>query len=321
MPQGRYIVLDLETTGLDPQLEGILEIAAVRLENGQIGEVFHRLVKPAVEISPSSQAIHGITEEMVADAPPVEAVLPELLAFLGDWPVVAHNAPFDLGFLNRALGLVGLPTLTNEAYDTLEIAKEVLPEQRSFKLESLCRLFGHEGLVFHRAVDDARHLATIFPVLIGLYRQKQAWYRSQFEHIEAVAQRYDQVSRLIDTLQTELGEMRRVMAHYFTEHPTARIPLPGGEALAWHAKENWDYDTDRLFPMVEAWGLRDKFLKLDRPRLERWLGGSRLSDEQKAQIAATRLLLGVTHRITKQSPPAPAPDPLPTDGQGASGAS
>jgi DNA polymerase III epsilon subunit-like protein len=268
-------------------------------------------VKPAVEISASSQAIHGIGEEMVADAPPVEAVLPDLVAFLGDWPVVAHNAPFDLGFLNRALGLAGLPPLTNEAYDTLEIAKEVLPEQRSFKLESLCRLFGQEAQVFHRAVDDARHLAGIFPTLIGLYRQKQAWYRTQFDRIEAIGHRYDQVSRLIDTLQIELGEMRRVLSHYFAEHPTAKVPLPGGESLAWHTKENWDYDTERLYPMLEAWGLRDKFLKLDRPRLERWLTGTRLSEEQKAEIASTRLLLGVTHRLTKQAPPAPeaAPEP------------
>jgi DNA polymerase III epsilon subunit len=314
MPTGRYIILDLETTGLDPQLEGILEIAAVKLEHGRTGEVFHRLIRPSVEISPASQAIHGITDEMVADAPPIEAVLDELLAFLGDWPLVAHNAPFDLGFLNRALGLTGRPALTNAAYDTLEIAREVLPEQRSFKLESLCRLFGHEALQFHRAIDDAMHLAAIFPTLIGLYRQKQAWYRAQFERIEHIALRHEQLARLIETLQAEQGEHRRVLQHYFADHPEAKVTLPGGEALAWHVKENWDYDTERLFPLLAEWGLRDKFAKLDRPRLERWLTGSRLSDEQKALITETRLLLGQTQRLTRHAPKEPPPAPAEPNG-------
>lgn len=314
MPTGRYIILDLETTGLDPQLEGILEIAAVRLEHGQPGAIFHRLIKPAVEISPSSQAIHGITDEMVADAPAVADVLSDLLAFLGDWPLVAHNAPFDLGFLNRALGLAGLPALANAVHDTLEIAREVLPDQRSFKLEALCRLLGHEAAVFHRATDDALSLAAIFPTLIGLYRQKQAWYRAQFERIDHVAHRHEQLTRLIETLQTEQGELRRVLQHYFADFPEAKLPLPGGDALAWHVKENWDYDTERLLPLLADWGLRDKFTKLDRARLERWLTGSRLSDEQKAQITATRLLLGQTQRLTRHAPKEPAPEPTSTSG-------
>lgn len=313
MPTGRYIVLDLETTGLDPALEGILEIAAVQLEAGAVVGSYHQLVKPRVEISPASQAIHQITDEMVADAPFIEDVLPAFVDFLADWPLVAHNAPFDLGFLNRALGLAGMPALTNEVYDTLEMAREVLPDQRSFKLESLCRIFGHPAEGFHRAMDDAMHLAAIFTPLMGLYRQKQAWYREQFGRIEAIAQRHDQITRLIEALQTEQGEMRRVLSQYFQAHPDATIPMPGGEAMAWHTKENWDYDTERLFPLLTEWGLRDKFAKLDRPRLERWMAGSRLSDEQKAQIAATRLFLGVTNRLTrvvpKEAPPVgPAPE-------------
>ena len=118
--------------------------------------------------------------------------------------------------------------------------------------------------------------------------------------------RHDQVTKLIDALQTELGEMRRVLGHYFADHPDSRVPLPGGESLARHSKENWDYDVERLYPLLAEWGLRDKFLKLDRPRLERWLTGSRLDDDQKSAIAETRVLLGVTHRVTKHAPPPPA---------------
>jgi DNA polymerase III epsilon subunit len=302
-----HVVLDLETTGLDPQLEGILEIAAVRLEDGRPVGVFHQLTRPDVEISEASQAIHGISAEMVADAPtPAEALAP-LLAFLGDAPLVAHNAPFDLQFLNRALALAGRPALTNPVFDTLEMARELFPEQRSYKLEAICKLLGHEASGFHRALADAEHLAAVFPTMLRLWEQKQAWYRDQFGRIEAVARRYDQVSHLIDALQAELSDQRRILSHYFQEHPEASVQLPGGEALAWASKEQWDYDLAALRPLLAAWGLGDKFLKLDRPRLERWMGGARLTEEQKQQVAATRILVGHHHRVTRVAPGAGLP--------------
>jgi DNA polymerase III epsilon subunit family exonuclease len=307
MSHSTFIVLDLETTGLDSQLEGIIEMAAVRLDHGVETAHFHRLVNPGIEISPASQAIHGITEAMIADAPSVSSVLPEFLAFAGNYPLVAHNAPFDIGFLNRALGLAGREPLGNPVFDSLEIAKEVLPEQRSHKLEAVCKALGHEAQGFHRALDDARHLALVFPRLLERYHQKQAWYRSQFARIAQVAQRYDQLGKLIEDLQAEQTEARRVLHHYFNDHPEAKVLLPGGESLARATKESWDYDPATLMPLLEAWGLKDRMLKLDRPRLDRWLTGDRLTDEQKAQVTGTRMLLGVTHRITRLSAPQPEP--------------
>lgn len=300
-PVGTYVVLDLETTGLDPQLEGIIEIAAVRLCDGVEAGVFHRLTRPDVEISEASQAIHGISPDMIVDAPPPEAVLGELVMFLGDAPVVAHNAPFDISFLNRALALAGRPPLVNAVYDTLEMAKELFPEQRSLKLESVCKLLGHAAEGYHRALDDARHLAAIFPALLGLWQQKQAWYLEQFTRIEHVARRYDLVSRLIEDLQAELSDQRRILTHYFQANPDARVSLPGGDALAWSVKELWDYDLAALRPLLATWEIQDRFLKLDRPRLERWLAGSRLDESQKAAIHSTRLFLGQTTRVTRVS--------------------
>lgn len=304
-----FIVLDLETTGLDPQLEGILEIAAVRLEGGVEAAHFHCLVDPGVEISPASQAIHGITAEMIVGAPPVPEVLGAFVDFVGDHPLVAHNAGFDLGFLNRALGLSGRPTLTNPVYDSLEMAKEVMPEQRSHKLEAVCRALGYEAVGFHRALDDARHLAIVFPQLLDRYQQKQAWYRAQFERIEQIAHRYDQLGKLIEDLQAEQTEARRVLTHYFNDHPDAKVALPGGDALGRATKEIWDYNAETLLPLLEAWGLKERMLKLDRPRLERWLGGDRLTEAQKGEAIATRILIGVQHRITRHAAPAPAPAP------------
>ena len=311
MPTGTYIVIDLETTGLDPSLEGILEMAAVKVHAGRPVAEFQRLVNPGVPISLASQAIHGITEAMIEDAPRLETALPEFMAFIGEEPLVAHNAPFDVSFLNRALGLMGRAPLSNPIYDTLEIAKEVLPEQRSYKLEALCKALGHEAETFHRALDDARHLAAIQPTLMTLYRQKQAWYRAQFERIDHAAQRYDQITRLIEALQTEQGELKRVLSHYFNDHPTARVALPSGDGFCRATKEVSDYDTEQLLPLLEGWGLKERMLKLDRARLERWLNGDRLTDEQKAAINATRVLLGLQHRVARYARP---PEPEETAG-------
>ena len=89
------IVLDTETTGLDYTRERIIEFAAVRLENGKIKDEFQTLINPNQHIRKSSMAVHHITEEMVADAPTEEEALPKILKFIGDYPIVAHNAIFD----------------------------------------------------------------------------------------------------------------------------------------------------------------------------------------------------------------------------------
>ena len=305
MSHGSYVVIDLETTGLDPQLEGILELAGVQLEDGQVVGRFERLVDPGIEISPASQAIHGIDAAMLAGAPPVAAVLDEWLAFLGARPIVAHNAPFDLAFLNRALALAGRPPLENVVYDSLEIAREVLPDQRSYKLEALCRLLDHPAEGFHRAAEDAGHLAAIWPRLIALYRQKLAWYRGHYERIDHAALRYEQLNRLIESLQAELADQKRLLGHYFADHPGAAIALPNGERLVSLEKTSWDYDGQTLAPFLAEWGLAEKLYKLDRPRLERFLAGDRLDEAQKALIQAHRFPVGTTTRLAKETPPRP----------------
>lgn len=89
------IVLDTETTGLDFTKERIIEFAAVRLENGKVKEEFQTLINPQQHIRKSSIAIHGITEDMVKDAPTEAEVMPQIMEFIGEYPIVAHNAIFD----------------------------------------------------------------------------------------------------------------------------------------------------------------------------------------------------------------------------------
>src|SRR5574344_3149555 len=108
------IVLDVETTRLDYTKEKMIEFAALRLENGKIKKEYQTLINPQQHIRKSSIAVHGITEEMVKDAPTEEEALPKILEFMGDYPMVAHNVIFDYSFLNEASKRVIGNELQNE---------------------------------------------------------------------------------------------------------------------------------------------------------------------------------------------------------------
>ena len=125
MPRKKVIeiVLDTETTGLDYTKEKIIEFAAVRLENGKIKDTFSTLINPEQHIRKSSIAIHGITQDMVADAPTEAEILPKIREFIGEYPIVAHNAIFDHSFLNEAYKRVFREKFTNEKIDSQQMSR------------------------------------------------------------------------------------------------------------------------------------------------------------------------------------------------------
>lgn len=292
-----FVVVDLETTGLDPALEAIVEVAAVRITpSGEVLGRYGSLVRPHVPVSPASGKIHGLGEEELADAPKLSEVLPQLLSFCGQDPLVAHHAAFDVAFISRAMRAYGLPALTNPVIDTLEWARELVPEQRSHKLEALCIAFGVPASGFHRAMADAEALGGVFPELLRRYRLRLSHLLAQHERIDAVALRYAELTAEVEARQAELGELRRVLGHYFHHHPNVVVPLPSGGRLRQVSKAVQEYDAEALAPLLNTWGLSDRFWKLDRQRLERWLAGDRLSEAQKAAVAAAKLPSGVQVR-------------------------
>ena len=131
MPRKKVIeiVLDTETTGLDYTKERMVEFAAVRLENGVIKDSFETLINPEQHIRKSSIAVHGITEEMVQDAPTEAEVMPKILEFIGDYPIVAHNAIFDYSYINEAAKRTTGKGIENTRIDTEFMFKEVYPDQ------------------------------------------------------------------------------------------------------------------------------------------------------------------------------------------------
>jgi DNA polymerase III subunit epsilon len=152
-PDG-VIGLDLETTGLSPLVDKIIEISAVKLTPGGIS-YFDQLVDPSLDIPQKTIDIHGITNEMVKDSPKIEDVLPLFFEFTEGLPLVAHNAQFDLGFLVFNLHQLKLKVQNHEIFCSCKYARSSLKNRESYKLSRLAEELGINLENAHRALDDA----------------------------------------------------------------------------------------------------------------------------------------------------------------------
>lgn len=166
----REIVLDTETTGLDPQAgHRIVEIACIELvHHVPSGRDFHRYVNPGRDIPTDAHAVHGLSEEFLATHPPFESIAEELLEFIGSDSLVIHNAQFDLAFLNAELMRIGRPALAPTHIDTLTMARQRYPGAPA-SLDALCRRFEIDlsDRANHGARIDCRLLAAVYLELIG----------------------------------------------------------------------------------------------------------------------------------------------------------
>ena len=167
----REIVLDTETTGIDHRRgHRLIEIGCVELEDLlPTGRTFHRYVNPEREIEPDAIRVHGITNEMVADKPVFEKISAELLIFVGDARLIAHNAAFDRGFVHMELERIQQPVWAeSQWFDTLELARKKVPGQPN-SLDALCKRFNISLAERdkHGALLDARLLAEVYLELSG----------------------------------------------------------------------------------------------------------------------------------------------------------
>jgi DNA polymerase III subunit epsilon len=166
-----YVALDLETTGLMAETDRIVEIGAVRFRaDGQELGRFQRLVNPQRPMSPAAFAIHGLSDDVLAGAPPVRDILPEFLLFLGDsstTALLAHNASFDAGFLGCELARLGLPVPSHSMFDTLALARRRLPWLASHRLDNLAHALGLDPAGAHRALADCLRVKEIWLLLGG----------------------------------------------------------------------------------------------------------------------------------------------------------
>lgn len=181
----RQIVLDTETTGLNPRSgDRVIEVGCVELVNRMLtGNNFHRYINPDRDSEEGALAVHGLTTEFLRDKPRFAEIAQELREYIQGAEVIIHNAPFDLGFLNQEFKLLGLPTFTEHCsgvIDTLVNAKEMHPGKRN-SLDALCDRYGvsnaHRKL--HGALLDAELLADVY---LSMTRgQNSMWMDSEEE--------------------------------------------------------------------------------------------------------------------------------------------
>jgi len=177
------VALDLETTGLDSDRDNIIEIGAVKFQDGEIVDTFQTFVNPARPIPEFIQRLTGISPSQVADAPFFSTVAGGLEEFLGSYPIIGHNISFDLRFL----GTHNLP-LSNTSYDTWDLASVLLPTTTQY---SLGYLSAHLGIVHdnaHRALDDAKATQQVF---LALLRRAAELDPGLLAHLASLAQRSD----------------------------------------------------------------------------------------------------------------------------------
>lgn len=185
-PKG-FVALDLETTGLSPLVDRIIEISLIRWTPAAT-DIFTSFIDPEREITADSTAIHGIDNEMVVGAPLIKQSLLKYLEFVSDLPLVAHNAKFDLGFLLFQLHKEDLPLGENQVYCTIQSSRRAFPEQENYKLATLAETLDLNLDGHHRAEADAsaclRLLAKIAvktPELEPVFSTKDFQRRKPFD--------------------------------------------------------------------------------------------------------------------------------------------
>jgi DNA polymerase-3 subunit epsilon len=236
----RQIVLDTETTGLDPrQGHRIIEVACIEMVNRRLtGHHLHKYVNPEREIDEGAQAVHGISLEFLADKPKFADIADEFLEFINGAELIIHNAPFDLGFLNaelRRLDRVPVETLCNGVTDTLRMAKDLHPGKRN-SLDALCERYAidNSSRTLHGALLDTELLADVFLAMTRgqntLMIEPDTAPRPQLGADGQVRQRPPLIVRR--AMAQEIAEHERVLAAIDKESKGACLWLAKSEVAA-----------------------------------------------------------------------------------------
>lgn len=239
-PQGA-VFFDLETTGLSPLIDSIIELSALKVEIQGITS-FSTLINPLHPITENSTAIHGISDMMVANAPTIVDVLPAFNHFIGKLPLIAHNAKFDSGFLAMAAHKIPLNLPDNPVYCSLQLSKKAFPELKSHRLGSLVVDLNIPLNNHHRALDDS--LACLLLVAKGLKKYQNdsrllndcfLYKLSDYREVKS----FD-IPESLQGIGTKIHKKHLIFIKYrggsFKNQfrpilPTSFLPMPGGNVL------------------------------------------------------------------------------------------
>ena len=166
LSEATYVVFDVETTGLSAVYDSIIELAGVKMYKGNVIEEFQEFIDPGVPISAFTTQLTGITGEMVRGSKPEKQVLQEFQAFTEGTVLVAHNASFDIGFMNKGYGKNDLPLSTQPVIDTLELSRFLYPQYKTFGLSALAKRFDVTLEQHHRAIYDAETTGRLLDIFL-----------------------------------------------------------------------------------------------------------------------------------------------------------
>lgn len=227
---GRFVVFDLETTGFSPIANKIIEIGAVLVENGVVTDHFSTFVNPEVPIPYRIEELTGIDDSMVMDAPTIEEILPDFLDFCKGAVLVAHNAPFDVGFVERNCQQLGL-SYDFTSVDTVGMARFLLPALNRFKLDTVAKALQIPLDNHHRAVDDAGCTAQIFIKFVEMCAKRGIFDLEELDIQGSVSE--DQIKKLpthhaIILATSETGRINLYklvsLSHLRYYHRSPRVP-------------------------------------------------------------------------------------------------
>lgn len=193
-----FVAFDTETTGLDPASGRIVEIGAVKFDRRGIIARYNVLINPEMPMPEEAGKVNGITDAMLKDKPLIAAVFPDFFDFIGTGVLVAHNAPFDINYVNAELKRLKKLSLTNKVVDTRIFAKEVYTGLSSYALQDLAVQLGITALEAHRAEDDARVCMELFEKILNRFLKNNP------ELVEKIRAETDAASLLVpETEQKE----------------------------------------------------------------------------------------------------------------------
>ena len=264
-----FVVFDIETTGLNSHTNEIIEIGAVKIKSGRIVDRYSQLINPGRPIPYHITEITSITDEQVANEPKIDKVIGKFVDFVGDAVLVAHNAPFDMGFIKRDIKKYLNIDYQCSVIDTLQMARDLFPDLKKYGLGDLNKTLGLALEKHHRAVDDSQATANMFIIFLEKYKEKGLEYMKDINTGFEVNVRKQSLKNIMVLVKTQAGlkNMYRLVSEAHIKYfgnKKARIP----KSVLVENREGLIIGSSLTAHFMNTGELADLYLRHDLEKLE-----------------------------------------------------
>ncbi|MFC3419689.1 PolC-type DNA polymerase III [Salinicoccus hispanicus] len=313
-----YVVFDVETTGLSSKYDQIIELAGVKVRNGEIIDRFERFSNPNEPLTETIKEITGITDDMLVDAPPISEVISDFKSWVGDAIFVAHNASFDMGFIEAAYRREGIEPYTNGVIDTLELSRAINKDFKKHGLNILAKKYNVELTQHHRAIYDAEATAYIFIKMLSQIKKlgidnhshineklsdEESYKRAMPMHVTILVKNQEGLKNLFKIVSASLTDhfyrTPRIRKQVLEKHRAGLLigsSCDSGEVFTTMMQKSYEeakkvasfYDYLEILPKALYSRLLDREIVRDESTLEEIIGNIiTLGDELDKPVAAT----------------------------------